>query len=280
MGDCCCVVCVQTSEIGVVERFGRFSHAAGPGPHCLLWPIFSMSSRLTVRLQSLNVECETKTKDNVFVNVIVEVQFQVLRGDVKSAAYKLTNPAQQIRAYVFDVVRSTVPRMDLDEVFESKETVALSVKEQLNAAMSEYGYTIIQTLVTDLSPATVVRDAMNKINTAARVKDATLDKAEAEKTFVVKAAEADAEGKYLLGVGVAKQRKAIIDGLRESVYDFAEESGTNPHEIIHLLMITQFFDMLETIGAKSSNPSLFLNHSPSAVLDLQETIHGGLDMKR
>jgi len=279
----CCIQCVSTGNIGIVERFGKFSHTANPGMNCILWPVFSMSQTLSMRIQPLVVECETKTRDNVFVNVAVSVQYQVIREKVKEAAYKLTNPQQQIRAYVFDVVRSTVPQMDLDRAFESKDTVAQSVKEQLTHAMSEYGYVILQALVTDLNPDNRVRSAMNEINASKRLKEAATEKAEAEKILLVKAAEADAESKYLSGVGVAKQRKAIVDGLRDSVSEFSESvDGARAKDVISLLVITQYFDMLDNVGTQSKSSTLFLPHSPNNVVSLQHQLKEGLstDMKR
>lgn len=272
-----CIQCVSTGNIGVVERFGKFSHTANPGMNCILWPIYTLPQTVTLRIQQLLVECETKTKDNVFVNVVVSVQYQIIRDKVKEAAYRLTNPQQQIRAYVFDVVRSTVPQMELDTAFESKDTVAQNVKQQLTHAMEEYGYVIHQALVTDLSPDNRVRSAMNEINSNKRMKEAATEKAEAEKILLVKAAEADAESKYLSGVGVAKQRKAIVDGLRDSVSEFSDAvQGAGAKDVISLLVITQYFDMLDNIGTNSKGSTLFVPHSPNSVVSLQAQLKEGI----
>eukprot|EP00300_Choanocystis_sp_HF-7_P033457 c45803_g1_i1.p2 GENE.c45803_g1_i1~~c45803_g1_i1.p2 ORF type:complete len:277 (-),score=64.66 c45803_g1_i1:1026-1856(-) len=272
-----CCPCVSTGTLGIVERFGKFSHIARPGLNCLLYPVYSVAQTLSLRVHQLDVECETKTLDNVFVLVVVSVQYQIIEDRAVDAAYTLTNPTQQIRSYVFDVVRSTVPQMKLDDVFESKGQIASEVKSQLSQAMASYGYEFLQALVTDLGPDKRVREAMNEINANKRMREAATEKAEAEKLMLVKAAEADAESKYLSGVGVANQRKAIVDGLRDSVTDFAGGvKGTGPKDVINLLMVTQYFDMLERAGKNSADPTLYIPHGPTAVIDLQNDLRRGL----
>jgi regulator of protease activity HflC (stomatin/prohibitin superfamily) len=264
-----------------VERFGKFEKFASPGINFVCWPFSSIGKKLSMRLQQLDVECETKTKDNVFVNVVVSVQYQVLREKAYEAFYRLTNTHSQIRAYVFDVVRSTVPMMELDHAFESKDEISIQIKTQLAQAMNENGYMIAKALVTDITPDNRVRAAMNEINANKRLKEAAIEKAEADKILLVKAAEAQAESQYLSGVGVAKQRRALVDGMRESVGDFAGSvSGTSSHQVINLLMVTQYFDMLDAIGRQSSRTAMFLGHSPEAVLSLQSKLKSGLAMKK
>jgi regulator of protease activity HflC (stomatin/prohibitin superfamily) len=267
---------VSTGEVGVVERFGKFTNLAPPGLNFVCWPFSYVAARLSLRQTQLDVECETKTKDNVFCHVMVSVQYQVAQDKVYDACYKLTKPHDQIKAYVFDVIRSTVPRMSLDETFESKEEISSAVKSQLAAAMKEYGFEIIRALVTDINPDARVKAAMNEINSSKRLREAAAERAEADKILVVKNAEAHAESQYLSGVGVAKQRKAIVDGLKESVTYFSGSVGTGPKEILNLLMVTQYFDMLDSVGTKSKQSTLFMPHSPDAVMHLQAQLQAGL----
>lgn len=168
---CCCIVCVRTQEVGVVEDFGQFKRLLHPGLACLKWPMERVVGRMSLRIQQLDVICETKTKDNVFVQVGVAVQYRVLVDAAYDAYYRLTDPRNQIQSYVFDVVRSTVPRMDLDEAFVSKDEVASAVLHQLRDVMKEYGYEIRTTLVTDLSPDNRVKASMNEINASRRLKE-------------------------------------------------------------------------------------------------------------
>jgi len=274
----CCWLVVSSGEVAVIERFGKFEKVAHPGCNFVCWPFSYSGRKLSTRLQQLDVDCETKTKDNVFVTVVASVQYQVLQQSVYDAAYKLSETTNQIRAYVFDVVRSTVPRMTLDEAFESKEEISIQVKGQLSQAMKEYGYAISRVLVTDLSPDNRVKTAMNEINSNKRLRESALEKAEADKILQVKNAEAHAESQYLSGVGVAKQRKAIVDGLRDSVNDFSGHvKGTQAKDVINLLMVTQYFDMLEAIGMKSRQSTIFIPHSPGSVLELQHQLNFGLN---
>merc|ERR1712110_837623 len=269
--------CVDSGKLGVVEQFGKYQRTLLPGINCLMWPVEVMATTVSTRLMELNVECETKTEDDVFVNCVISVQYKVIPEKVRDATYKLSNTHSQIRAYVFDVVRSTLPRMTLDAAFEAKEEISQQVRSQLSNAMEEYGFVIENALVTDINPDAKVKHAMNEINANKRLKEAALERAEAEKILVVKTAEAHAESQYLSGVGVANQRKAIIDGLKDSVNEFTQDlDGTGPQEVINLLMVTQYFDMLDQIGTKSKQQTIFVKHSPSAVLDLQAQLKNGL----
>lgn len=269
-GCCClpCLQCVRTKQVAVVEDLGNFEQLLGPGLHFVFWPLKSIVGRLSLRIQQLDVLCETKTKDNVFVHVSVAVQYRVLEEGAYAAYYRLTDPRGQIQSYVFDVVRSTVPKMELDEAFASKDEIARAVLEQLKDVMKDYGYEILNTLVTDMAPDRKVKASMNEINASKRLKEAAAHKAEADKIKLTKAAEAEAESRYLSGLGVARQRKAIVQGLQESVTEFSNEVGTRPKDVMDILLLSQYFDTLSTVGANS----LFVNHDPSTVAFLQESI--------
>jgi len=229
-----------------------------------------------LKVQQLDVSCETKTNDNVFVNIVVSVQYQVLQENIYEAYYKLTNPRAQITSYVFDVVRAEVPKLELDRVFDTKDEIARAVKAELQKVMSEFGFEILQALITDIDPAPKVKAAMNEINAAQRLRVAAEDKAEAEKILVVKAAQADSESKYLSGVGISRQRQAIVEGLRESVLEFAEAvEGATPKDVMDLILVTQYFDTLKEIGASSKTTSIFIPHSPGAISSVANEVRNG-----
>lgn len=270
-GDgCCCLQCVRTNQVGIVEDLGQFNRILAPGLHCIYWPLQCIVGRLSLRIQQLDVVCETKTKDNVFVIVQVAVQYRVLQDKAYDAFYRLTDPRSQIQSYVFDVVRSTVPKMQLDDAFASKDDIAGSVLTQLQHVMREYGYEIKNTLVTDLSPDAKVKASMNEINAARRLREAASHKAEADKTKQVKHAEAEAEARYLSGLGVARQRKAIVEGLQHSVSEFSNNvKGASPKDVMDILLLSQYFDTLSAVGANQ----LFLEHDPSTVAALQESVN-------
>ena len=274
MGEegCFCLQCVRTQEVGIVEDLGQFKQLLDPGLHCLIWPLQSIVGRMSLRIQQLDVICETKTKDNVFVQVATAVQYRVLLESAYDAYYRLTDPRSQIQSYVFDVVRSTVPKLELDEAFASKKEIADAVLEQLREVMKEYGYEIKNALVTDLSPDHKVKASMNEINASKRLKEAASHKAEADKVKQVKAAEAEAEARYLSGLGVARQRKAIVQGLQESVGAFSSDvEGATPKDVMDILLLSQYFDTLSTVGANS----LILEHDPATVAALQSSVGGG-----
>jgi regulator of protease activity HflC (stomatin/prohibitin superfamily) len=255
-----CFAVVNQGNVGLVTSCGKFQRKAGSGCHILNPLICEMvSGYVSTRIQQLDVSVETKTKDNVFVTCIVSVQYQVIPEREYQAFYKLTNPQSQITAYIFDVVRSCVPKILLDDVFSAKEEIAQNVKAQLAKAMESFGFLIVGCLVTDITPDAKVRNAMNEINAAQRLREATKDKAEADKLLVVKAAEAESESKYLAGVGIARQRQAIINGLKESVVSFSSEiPGTTPQEVMDMMMLTQYNDMLKDVGANGQTNTIFM----------------------
>ncbi|KAK9834293.1 hypothetical protein WJX81_004104 [Elliptochloris bilobata] len=275
-----CFTCPSQSSVAVIERFGRFNRFAHAGlnwinPFCGE----SVAGALSLRVQQLDVAIDTKTKDNVFVRMVVSVQYQVVDSQsfdngandssLKLAFYKLTNPHRQITSYVFDVVRAVVPKIDLDNVFIAKEEIAKDVQDTLTKSMASFGYQIIQTLVTDIEPDSKVRVAMNEINAAVRQRAAALEKAEAEKIMVVKKAEASAEAKFLEGQGIARQRQAIVNGLRESVTAFGEDvKDVSSRDVLELMLLTQYCDMLNNVGARGGNSTVFLNSSPGAMAEL------------
>ncbi|KAJ4868299.1 Hypersensitive-induced response protein 3 [Raphanus sativus] len=278
MGNLLCCVLVKQSDVAIKERFGKFQKVLNPGLQFVPWVIGDyVAGHLTLRLQQLDVQCETKTKDNVFVTVVASIQYRVLVDKASDAFYRLSNPTSQIKAYVFDVIRACVPKLNLDDVFEQKNEIAKSVEEELDKAMTAYGYEILQTLIIDIEPDQQVKRAMNEINAAARMRVAANEKAEAEKIIQIKRAEGEAESKYLSGLGIARQRQAIVDGLRDSVLGFAGNvPGTSAKDVLDMVMITQYFDTMRDIGASSKSSAVFIPHGPGAVADVAAQIRNGL----
>jgi regulator of protease activity HflC (stomatin/prohibitin superfamily) len=264
---------VSTAEVAIITRFGKFLRIAEPG---LNWksPFFdSVSGTISLRVNQITLTMETKTKDNVFVTIPISVQNRVRPDRVYDAYYKLSNPSSQIQSYVEQVILGHVPGMTLDEVFASQSSIALAVKKELDVDMSEFGYEIVNVLVTDIVPDEKVKSAMNDINAAQREQVAANARGEAEKILVVKKAEAEAESKALQGQGIANQRKAIIEGLQASIEQFQKVvEGASAKEVMQLVMVTQYFDTLKSIGESGKSSTLFLAHSPSAVKDVSDQI--------
>lgn len=254
---------VKQQTAAIIERFGRFQSMRNSGLQFKIPFIDRIAGRINLKIQQLDVIVETKTKDDVFVRLKISVQFQVLKLKVYDAFYKLENPHDQITSYVFDVVRAEVPKMKLDDVFERKDDVAIAVKAELNEAMSEYGYDIIKTLVTDIDPDVQVKAAMNRINAAEREKVAAEFEAEAERIKIVAKARAEAESKRLQGQGIADQRREIARGLEESV-DVLNNVGINSQEASALIVVTQHYDTLQSIGEETNTNLILLPNSPQA----------------
>ncbi|XXG42933.1 hypothetical protein AAC387_Pa01g3083 [Persea americana] len=278
MGQALGCVQVDQSTVAIKETFGKFDDVLQPGCHCLPWYFGSqIAGQLSLRVQQLDVRCETKTKDNVFVTVVASIQYRALAEKAGDAFYKLSNTRSQIQAYVFDVIRASVPKLSLDDTFEQKNDIARAVENELEKAMSHYGFEIVQTLIVDIEPDEHVKRAMNEINAAARMRVATNEKAEAEKILQIKRAEGDAESKYLAGLGIARQRNAIVDGLRDSVLAFSTSvPGTTAKDVMDMVLVTQYFDTMKEIGASSKSSSVFIPHGPGAVKDIAAQIRDGL----
>jgi len=268
---------VKQQTRAIVERFGRYVRTAKPGLNVKVPFIDHIVQRVSLRVQQLIVEVDTKTLDNVFVKLIVAVQFRVVEGSEADSYYKLQDHVEQIRSYVLDVVRAKVPRMNLDEVFEKKDDVGTAVKGELDVSMKIYGFEIPNALVTDVNPADNVKAAMNEIQTQRRLQDAASAKGEANKILVVKNAEAEAESKRLQGEGIAKQRRAIVDGLRESIAAFTDKIGSvNEHEVLNLVLMTQYFDTLKEIGISAGSKVILTPHAPGGMTDMTEQLRAAI----
>ena len=266
---------VKQHTVAVIQNFGRFSRIAKPGLNFKIPFVENIAGSLTMRIQQLDVKAETKTKDNVFVHITVSVQYFVKPDKVYEAFYRLENPEMQINSYVFDVIRARVPRIEIDRLFEEKEEIAKAIKEELNETMTDFGFEIMNSLVTDIDPAANVKNAMSEINAAQRMKQAATEKAEAEKIMKVKSAEADAESKALQGKGIADQRMAIVEGLKESVEDFQSGvAGTTAQDVMNLVLMTQYFDTLKDIGEKSN--TILVPHSPGGMTDIADQLRKAL----
>ena len=268
---------VRQQSAAIIERFGRFKRISNSGLHFRIPIVDRIAGRLNLRIQQLDVKVETKTKDNVFLFVMVSVQYCVIPEKVQDAFYRLQNAEAQITSYVYDVVRAKVPGIILDNVFETKDDIAQAVKIELEQIMDDFGYGIVKALVTDIDPDANVKESMNQINAAQRLRVAALDQAEAEKIKVVKAAEAEAESKALQGRGIADQRTAIVNGLEASVSQFRSNvSGTTPQDVMNLVLMTQYFDTLKEVGTQSGSNTILLPHSPAGMTDISEQLRNAM----
>jgi len=254
---------VKQQTNAVIERFGKFQSIRGAGLQLKIPIVDKVAGRVSLRVQQLDVIVETKTKDDVFVHLKISVQFLIRRDHVYDAFYKLQNPHEQITAFIFDVVRAEVPKMILDDVFEKKEEIALAIQRDLKQAMLDYGYDIIKALVTDIDPDEKVKIAMNRINAADREKIAAQHEGDAQRILIVERAKAEAESKRLQGKGIADQRREIARGLEESV-DVLNRAGINSQEASALIVITQHYDTLQSIGSDTKSNLILLPNNPNA----------------
>ena len=268
---------VRQQSVAIVERFGRYQKIATSGIHMRLpFGIDKIAARIQLRLLQSEIVVETKTKDNVFVMMNVATQYRVNEQNVTDAYYKLMRPEAQIKSYIEDALRSSVPKLTLDELFEKKDEIALEVQHQVAEEMTTYGYIIVKTLITKVEPDAEVKQSMNEINAAQRKRVAAQELAEADKIKIVTAAEAEAEKDRLHGVGIAQHRKAIVDGLAEAIAELKEANvGMSEEQIMSILLTNQYLDTLNTFAAKG-NQTLFLPNNPNGVDDIRTQILSAL----
>ncbi len=268
---------VEQQTARIVERFGKFIRIAMPGLNTKIPLVDNARGGVSLRVKQLDVPVETKTQDNVFVKIGVSVQYRVLSDKIYDAYYKLESPEQQITSFIFDVVRARVPQMKLDDVFEKKDDIANAIQQELSEVMSNFGYEIVKALVTDIDPDSKVKAAMNEINEAQRLRVAANERGEAEKILKIKQAEGEAASKALQGKGVADQRRAIVEGLRESVGEFQRTvSGVAATEVMSLVLMTQYFDTLKEMGSTSHSNTILIPHSPGTLSDLTAQLRNAL----
>lgn len=269
------VYVVRQQSVAIIERFGKYQKVANSGIHIRLpFGIDSIAARIQLRLLQSDIVVETKTKDNVFVMMNVATQYRVNEQSVTDAYYKLIRPESQIKSYIEDALRSSVPKLTLDELFEKKDEIALEVQHQVAEEMTTYGYIIVKTLITKVEPDAEVKQSMNEINAAQRKRVAAQELAEADKIKIVTAAEAEKD--RLHGVGIAQQRKAIVDGLAESITELKEANvGMTEEQIMSILLTNQYLDTLNTFASKG-NQTIFLPNTPNGVDDIRTQILSAL----
>ena len=268
---------VETAQVAIVQRLGKFARVAGPGLNWKTPLIEAVVRRMSMKVQQFDVKVETKTQDNVFVQIPVSIQYKVIPESVEAAFYKLTDPVKQIESMVYNVVLGHVPKMKLDDTFLNQAAIANDLRDSLDGSMKEYGYSIVKVLISDIVPDQKVKAAMNDINAAQREREATVSRAETNKLLLVKQAEAEAESKRLQGEGIANQRKAIISGLKDSVEDFAKTvPGSTPQDVMQLVLMTQYFDTLKDIAANDHSNTILIPHTPNTLTDLFSQIRNAV----
>lgn len=269
---------VRQETVAIIERLGKFKEVSESGFHLKVPFIDSIATRMSLRILQNNITIETKTKDNVFVELSVATQFRVDENNIKNAYYKLRSPEAQIKSYIEDALRSSVPKLTLDELFEKKDEIAVEVQQQVADEMASYGYIIVKTLITKVEPDEEVKQSMNAINSAQRKRVATQELAEADKIKVITAAEAEAEKDRLHGVGIANQRKAIVDGLAESIQELKEKNHSiTESEIMSILLTNQYLDSLNKFAENNSTKTIFLPSNPSGLEDMRNTLITSLE---
>lgn len=268
---------VQTAQVAIVQRLGKFARIAGPGLNWKTPYLETVVQRMSMKVQQFEVQVETKTQDNVFVQIPVSIQYKVIPEGVESAFYKLSDPVKQIESMVYNVVLGHVPKMKLDDTFLNQADIASDLRDNLDASMKEYGYSIVKVLISDIVPDQKVKAAMNDINAAQREREATVSRAETNKLLLVKQAEAEAESKRLQGEGIANQRKAIIAGLKDSVEDFAKTvPGSTPQDVMQLVLMTQYFDTLKEVAANDHTNTILIPHTPNTLTDIFSQIRNAI----
>ncbi len=257
----CGAYIVPQQTVAVIERLGKFNRTAAAGLHVRIPLLERIATRVDLRTRQEEFQIDAKTSDNVTVTMSIAAQSRVpvMRGvapeesGVWRSYYMLADPEVQMKSYLIDALRSSVPQYTLDGVFDEKDAIASDVNQTVSDLMSAYGYDVVSTLITDIDLPPDVERSMNKINSAQREKEAAQSLAEAERIKVVTEARAHAEAMEQAGIGIAAQRKAIAEGISDSL-SVIKNSGVSSAEANQLFAFTQWTDMM-TEFARNGNQS-------------------------
>ena len=282
----CCltdkVVAVRQSTVAIVESFNKFVRVEEPGERLLYAPVgwlleFEKIARtISTRVQEHDVSSTTKTLDNVFVTVEVTILFRLAGIDrAYDAAYKSSDIGAVLGDFVESAIRTVVSTVKLDDVFTMNKQLSDAVQAEASQRMLEYGYAIVDTLVTGIEPEHKVKTSMNEIEFQRRQKLAQVNAAEAQKAIQIKRAEANAEAKHLDGVGLARMRGAMIDGFATciSTVNVADDDKFSA-DATSLLLTTQYMDMLTDLGRDGvgGGTKLFLPTDMSGVDEMRNRL--------
>ena len=266
---------VGNQYAAIIETWGEFKEIQGSGFHWMN-PI-SDKKVATVSLRTMKnaFEIDAKTEDNVTIGLKVSVQYHVSyekgrvpqESGVYKSFYTLQEPVGQMRDFVTDALRSAIPGYTLDEVFAKKDDIAQDVNDTVAGLMDAYGFTITSTLITKIALPAEVEDSMNKINAAQRERAAAQDLAEADRIKRVTEAKAEAEAMQQAGEGIAAQRKAIAEGIKDSL-EVIQETGVSNAEANQLFMFSQWTEMMNEFAktGKSSTVVLPSDFSETAAM--------------
>ena len=242
---------VKQQHAVIIERLGRFHRIVGAGFHAKIPFVDRKAATVSLRTMKNGFNIDVKTEDNVTIGLEISAQYHVSyeRGNspqesgVYKSYYMLQQPVAQMRDFITDALRSSIPVYTLDEVFAKKDDIAKDVNATVSEQMDAYGFTLVSTLITKIALPAEVEDSMNQINAAQRTKAAAQDLAEADRIRRVTEAVAEAEAMEKAGEGIANQRKAIAAGIKESL-ETIQETGVGNSEANQLFMFTQWTEMM------------------------------------
>lgn len=268
---------VRTQHAAIVEKFGKFQRVAEAGLSFKL-PFVESVRVISLETFQLDGKIETKTKDNVFVELPVSVQYRVIDRpqQIADSYYKLTNTKAQIESYLYNILLAHIPETDLDEVFLTQPQIAARATKELSDEMLPFGYEIVKVLITDIVPDAGVRSAMNRINEMNRLAVANKAQGDAEYILKVRQAEGDAEVMRQTGLGIASERNAIADGLAEAIEKIAKGTSMSETAAMGILLFTNWTAMLKEVGSTKNSTMVFMPSGPEAITNFQETLNTAL----
>ena len=256
---------VKQQHAVIIERLGKFHKIVGAGFHVKIPFVDRKAATVSLRTMKNGFNIDVKTQDNVTIGLEVSAQYHVSyeRGErpqdsgVYKSYYMLQQPVAQMRDFITDALRTSIPVYTLDEVFAKKDDIAKDVNATVSEQMAAYGFTLVSTLITKIALPAEVEDSMNQINAAQRTKAAAQDLAEADRIRRVTEAVAEAEAMEKAGEGIANQRKAIAAGIKESLGTI-QETGVGNAEANQLFMFTQWTEMMAEFAKTGKSATVVL----------------------
>jgi len=271
---------VPQNHVAVVEFLGKYQRTLSAGLNFVIPILERVSVQVNLAIRNFLFELDAVSKDKVQVRLKSNLIYAVSVGKVTQYWYELTDPKQTIASFVENYVRSFVATQTHEELLEKREEISAYLVQHLNEKFMAWGIIIHGYQLMDIVFPTVITDAMSRVVASQRLREAAMNEAEATKVRVVKEAEAEKESRVLLGEGVAGERQAIIDGLKRSIDDMKGIPGLNTHEVMNLIVMSQYFDTVKAIGMSQNSKVMFIDPAPEGANNMLQQLSAALEANK
>jgi regulator of protease activity HflC (stomatin/prohibitin superfamily) len=265
---------VQQQTLLVVERFGQYNRILKPGLNIIIPFLERVAYVINLRTQNLDFTILAITSDKVTITLDTSLIYQILPNQAYAVAYNLQNPTQVIKTTVENSIRAYVAKQNHEEILQKRDELTIYLVEHLTEQMLSWGYQILNFQIKDVILPSQITDAMSRVVASKRLQEAAENEANAEYIKTIRSAEAQKRTRVLQGEGLAGERKAVINGLAESITDLTSATGTTADSVLNIVMLNQYIDMLRTIGKDEAGNSklVFMNSNPAGMSSIVQEL--------